>query len=249
MLHVVLDELLDLGLAERLRVHVDEDRPGERRVGALQHRLHRRLDRLALLVHDRDRLELVLVLDVVRVAEVAEPVDVARHALHQDVVVLGRGEVAAARLRLADHRLGEVVERAGVGAGAEQLDRRVRPGRVHLVPAGDLALRARLPHLLELGHGEGLDEVVLRVDDDGERVERDRQLEVLDAGLLAVRHLLLEDRPRGVRDVGFAAAELLEAAAGAGDADRDLDRRPSSPSGSPRPPPRSPGRPCSSRRP
>ena len=43
-------------------------------------------------------------------------------------------------------------------------------------------------------------------------------------GLRALLHLGLEDRPRGVRDVGLAAAELLEAAAGAGDADGDLDR-------------------------
>ena len=49
---------------------------------------------------------------------------------------------------------------------------------------------------------------------------------VLDAALLADRDLLVVlDRARGVGDVGLAGAELLEAAAGAGLADRDLDVR------------------------
>ena len=44
-------------------------------------------------------------------------------------------------------------------------------------------------------------------------------------GLLAGRGLLRLDRPRGVGDVGLAGAEALEAAAGAGHADRDVDAR------------------------
>ena len=44
----------------------------------------------------------------------------------------------------------------------------------------------------------------------------------VDALLLAGRDFLGLDRPRGVGDVGLAGAELLEAAAGAGDPDRDL---------------------------
>ncbi len=95
--------------------------------------------------------------------------------------------------------------------------------RIDLVPARHLALRRGLPHLLHLGDGELLDEGVLRVDHHRERVERHRQLDVLDARLGAVGHLGLQDRARGVRDVGLAAAELLEAAAGARDADRHLD--------------------------
>ena len=66
-------------------------------------------------------------------------------------------------------------------------------------------------------------QLVLRIHHDGDAVVGDRQLDVLDAGLLAGLDLGGADRPRGVADVGLAAAELLEAAAGAGDADRDAD--------------------------
>ena len=59
--------------------------------------------------------------------------------------------------------------------------------------------------------------------DHGERVGGDLELGVLDAVLLAGRDLLLLDRAGGVGDVGLAGAELLEAATGAGLADRDLD--------------------------
>ena len=59
---------------------------------------------------------------------------------------------------------------------------------------------------------------------DGDAVVGDLDLLVRDAGLLADRDLLVVlDRTRGVGDVGLAGAELLEAAAGAGGADRDLD--------------------------
>ena len=177
---------------------------------------------LAVLLDDGQGLELVLVLGVVGIAEVADGVHVAGHALHQHVVVFRRGEVAAAGLGLADDGFGEVVERARIGTGAEQLDRLVGPGRVDLVPAGDLALGRGLPHLLQLGHGGLLQAGVLGVDDHGECVVRHRQLEVLDAGGLAVFHFRLGDRARGVGDVGLVAAELLEAAARAGDADGDF---------------------------
>jgi hypothetical protein len=50
---------------------------------------------------------------------------------------------------------------------------------------GDLALRGRLPHLLQFFDRQLLDEGVLRVDHHGQRVEGDRQFDVLDAGGLA----------------------------------------------------------------
>ena len=53
---------------------------------------------------------------------------------------------------------------------------------------------------------------------DRDAVVGDRQLDVLHAGLLAGRDFGGADRPRGVADVDFGAAEFLEAAAGAGDA-------------------------------
>jgi hypothetical protein len=60
-------------------------------------------------------------------------------------------------------------------------------------------------------------------DDDGEGVVGDRQLDILDPGLAAGVHLLLYDRSGGIGDVDLVAAEFLEAAAGAGDADGDVD--------------------------
>ena len=90
----------------------------------------------------------------------------------------------------------------------------------------DLALRGRLPHLLQLGDGDaclsnvffGLTTTVSASKATGSSIVLDAQLR------LAVVHFSLQDRARGVGDVGLAAAELLEAAAGAGDADGDLDR-------------------------
>ena len=78
---------------------------------------------------------------------------------------------------------------------------------------------------LQLVDGEAVDREVL-VGHDGDAVVGDLDLFVLDAGLLADRGLLVVlDRTRGVGDVGLAGAELLEAAARAGLADRDLDVR------------------------
>ncbi len=54
----------------------------------------------------------------------------------------------------------------------------------------------------------------------GKAVVGDLGLAELDALLLAGLHLVGLDRARGVGDVGLAGAELLEAAAGAGDARR-----------------------------
>ena len=99
----------------------------------------------------------------------------------------------------------------------------IGPAPCDLAPARDLALRLGRPQRLQLGDGDVVAQVFFGIDDDGEAVVGDRQLDVLDAGLLAGLDLGGADRPRGVADVGLAAAELLEAAAGAGDADRDAD--------------------------
>ena len=165
-------------------------------------------------------LQLGLVLLDVGERQEAEREFVAGDALHEHVVVLAGGEVAAARAFLADDRLGEVVVGAGVHAGAEQVDLAVGPRRPHLVPARDLALRLRRPQPLQLVHGDRRRPRVLRVDDDGEPVVGDRQLDVFHARLLAGLDFGRPDRSRRVADVGFAAAELLESAARAGDADR-----------------------------
>ncbi len=61
------------------------------------------------------------------------------------------------------------------------------------------------------------------VHDHRQRVVRDLELDRLDPGALTDRRLVLLDLPRGVRQVRLAAAEALEAAAGAGDANRHLD--------------------------
>jgi hypothetical protein len=58
------------------------------------------------------------------------------------------------------------------------------------------------------------------MDHDGQAVIGNRHFHVLDAVLSAQLHLAGFDRSRGVRDVGLAQAEFLEAAPGARDADR-----------------------------
>ena len=60
---------------------------------------------------------------------------------------------------------------------------------------------------------------LFRRGDDGEAVDGDLQLDVLDAGLLAERDLFLVDRPRRVGDVAAVLAEDREAVAGAGAVD------------------------------
>jgi hypothetical protein len=68
-------------------------------------------------------------------------------------------------------------------------------------------------------------ELRLLVGHHGDAVVGDLDLGVLDASLLAGLDLLLLDGARGVGDVDLAAAEALEAVAGAGAVDRDLDVR------------------------
>ncbi len=99
------------------------------------------------------------------------PATLARYTLHRDVVVLGGLVVGTAGLRLAVDRLGEVVERARVGSGAEQLQRHIREARANVLPV--VHLRARLPDLLQLGDCEALRPCVLLVDDDGQCVVGD----------------------------------------------------------------------------
>ena len=224
MLHVVLDELLDFRTLGGLGIDVDEDRTGQRLIGAIDHGFHRRRDRALAGCRNRHGCQFVLVLDVVGKTEVAQTADVTRDALHQHVVVFGRGEVATGGLGFAVDRLGEVFKRTGIRARAVELDRTIRPGRIDLLPGSDLALRGRFPDRLQFGGGHRLRPVVLRVDDDGQRVVGDGHLDVFDPGGLAVFHFLLGDRARGVGNIRFATAELLEAAAGTGNADRHADR-------------------------
>ncbi len=121
--------------------------------------------------------------------------------------------------------LGEVVERARVGARTEQHQLLGRPLGTHLLPAIDAPLRGRFPHLAQVSdrHRIALDPVVFRVDDDRQRVERDRQLDVFDTRLAAGFHLFGRDRTRGIRHVRLAPAELLEAAARTRHADSHAD--------------------------
>ena len=75
--------------------------------------------------------------------------------------------------------------------------------------------------MVQLGDGQAVDPVVVGVDDDGEAVVGDGDLDELDAVRGADFGFGGLDRARGVGDVGLADAEALEAAAGAGDADGD----------------------------
>ena len=132
-------------------------------------------------------------------------------ALDDHVVVLRGLVVRAARAFLAVDRVGEVVEGARVGPRAEELEQLVRERGADVPPRAHL--RAGLPDLLQLVDGQAGRPVVGGVDDDGQRVVRDLELDVLHAVLLADRDLLLVDRARCVRQVGLAAAEALEPAA------------------------------------
>ena len=76
---------------------------------------------------------------------------------------------------------------------------------------------------MKLGDGHAVDVVVVRVGHDAEAVDGDGDLDVLDAGFETSIDLFLLDGAGGVGDVGLAVAELLEAAAAAGEADGDLD--------------------------
>ena len=82
-----------------------------------------------LAVVDRHELQRGLVLLDVGERQEAERQLVAADALHEHVVVLARGEVAAAGALLADDRLGEVVVGARIDAGAEQVNLAVGPVR------------------------------------------------------------------------------------------------------------------------
>src|SRR5918992_5373088 len=222
VLEVELDERLDLGSLQGLGARVDEQWPRQRLVAAVLHRLRARGDASVAAV-DLDGLHRVRVLLGVGEAEVAHRALRALHTLDGDVVVLRGVVVGAAGSLFTVDRLGEVVERTRVGAGAEELQLRVRELRVDLAPVVDLALR--LPDRLQLVDGQAAGPVVARVDDDGQTVVRNLELLVRHVGLLADRDLVLLDRARRVGDVGLAGAELLEPPAGAGGAHRDPDVR------------------------
>src|SRR5829696_2753772 len=213
-------EGLDLGAGDRLRARVHEQRARQRRVGAVLDRLRARLDAAVARV-DADQVELVLRALVIGEPEVAQATVVALDPRDELVVVLGRLIVLPGGALLAVDLAREEVERAGVGARAVQRQLRVGQLRVHVGEALDL--RALVPDLLELVRREAVQGERL-VGDDGDAVIGDLDLAVLDARLVAGGNLFVVlDRPRGVGDVGLAGTELLEAAAGARRAHRDLD--------------------------
>ncbi len=78
---------------------------------------------------------------------------------------------------------------------------------------------------VQVGEAEAGDVGVGRVGHHGDAVERDGQLDELDAGRLAGGGLLVLDLARGVADVGLTGAEALEAVAGAGTLDRVVEVR------------------------
>src|SRR5919109_2342651 len=85
----VADEGRDHGLAEGIPLRIDEERPGERPVGPVLHGRDAGSDAAVSSVH-LQHLEPVLVLHVVRVAEVAQRASAALDPAHGDVVVFGR---------------------------------------------------------------------------------------------------------------------------------------------------------------
>src|SRR6266545_470528 len=225
LLQIELDELLDLGPLERVFLHVDVERPGER-VLAGGDRLGGGLDARGALLGDLDVLQAFLVVLVVGVAEVAPGVGLALDALDQGVVV-GGGGVVAARLEAAgvgvtENLLVEEVVGARLGVGGEDGDLLAGEAGVDLVPGLGAAFLEDLGELLE---GQRVQELVLGRGDDGQAVEPDAELLVLDVLARAGSLLLVLDRAGGVGDVGLAVAELGEAAAGARGAHGDPDAR------------------------
>ena len=189
---VVADELADLRLlGQRLRAHVDEQRPGQR-VGAIGDGCVGGDDAAGAAIDGGDA-QALLVLGVVGVAEVAGAAPRAGDAGDEHVVVGGVGVVGTGGAALAVHFLGEEVEGAGVGVGAEELDLLVGPAGAHLVPARDGVLGVGTPEDAELLHGDALEEVGVGMGDDGEAVEGDAEGDVLDAGFGAGVDFLLLD--------------------------------------------------------
>src|SRR5215213_8370986 len=214
--HKVLDGLVVL---QRVGAHVDEQRAGEQVLAAADG-VFGGLDAV-----NGERPQRMQVILVVRVPEVAERVRVSRDTLHEHVVVLAHLHVGlAADLFLVCHDdLVEVLVGARLGAGAVEAELPVRPLRAYLAPLCNLAFGGRLPDLLELLARDVRRPVVaLLVNDDRDAIVGNRDLNVFDPVLLAQRHLLGHVyRPGGVRDLGVALAEGLEAVTGSRAADLD----------------------------
>src|SRR5919106_2041575 len=222
VLDVESDELLDLRPLQRFSRRVDEQLPAQWCVRPVLDGVGARHHAPAAAV-DLQRLERLLVLLEIGKAEVAQGARRTLDGLDDHVVVLGRLVVGARGALLTVHLAGEVVERAGVGAGSGQDQLLVGERRVDLVPVGHG--RARRPDRVELLYGQAGGPVVVGVDHDRQRVVGDRELVERDAGFVAKGDLVVLDGTGGVGDVGLAVAELLEAAAGAGLADRDVHTR------------------------
>src|SRR5918995_4680123 len=209
LLEVEVDELLDRWVfLERLRAHVDEQGSRER-VFARLNRLPAGRDAI-----NGECLELLLVLLEVAEAEVSQGVRVARDTLHENVIVLAGLVVRPARALLAVDPLGEEVEGAGLRTGTVEVEPLLGPLGAHLVPLGNLALRLRSPHGRQLVERYVVSEVVPGVDHDREAVQGHRNLDELDAVLLAGLDLVVLYGPGSVRDLGISVAERLEAVTG-----------------------------------
>src|SRR5262245_12006842 len=111
ILVVILEKGLNLRTRQGLLVHVDQERPGQRLVGAIFDRFGRRNDATGATVHTQ-HLESLLILDVVCETEVAQLALVTGHALHQHVVVFAGRVVGAARVFLTHDFSCEIIERA-----------------------------------------------------------------------------------------------------------------------------------------
>ena len=108
----------------------------------------------------------------------------------------------------------EIVECAGFGTGSEERERPIGKRHPHLAPLRHFSLGRRVPYPSQLAEAQAVGERVCWIRDDGEAVERERQLDELDAGLLALCELRRVDGTRCAGDVDFARTELSEAAAG-----------------------------------
>jgi len=111
-------ELSSFRAIQRSIVDIEEQGTGQRLVSATLDGLRGGCDRPFSCVNG-DRSQFLLIFHVVGVAKVTDPVAIVGDSLSQNIIVFAGGKVTAARLSFTDDGFGEVVEGAGISAGAE----------------------------------------------------------------------------------------------------------------------------------
>ena len=203
-------------LLQRTSIHIQEQRPRQRLILATQHLVQRRIDRSFTAIH-RDVMQLLPMPEVSADTKEAQCIRLRQHGLDQLLFVLAGQVITAAGTRFAVDHGGEVIVGTGVAATTKQTDRPIRPLGAQVLPGDFLSLGLRLPQCFQLIGGDVAHPVIAAIDDNGDGVKGDGQLDITHTGGLTARHLLAVDRPRGIADVGFTGAKASEPRSGAGE--------------------------------